>query len=221
MRKNTNRVRALAWTGIVMALGLVGWVAKTTFAQDPPQDKATTAAAADPATPPPSSLPDDLNVPTIKAPAPANSFVPSPPLLPESQPAAIASPNEPNQVSPRSSLEEIAAINDNSSGSRSAVAAPADPEKAALVFVAENQKLAESQLKNLRDEESMLKARLLKVQAGVRRWESLVQALKQSQESVAVVVPGVVRSWVESGPDRAPQHLEPVVPTTNPAVIPK
>jgi hypothetical protein len=90
-----------------------------------------------------------------------------------------------------------------------------------LVFVAENQKLAESQLRNLKDEESKLKSRLLKVQAGIKRWESLAQALKQSQESVAVVVPDVVRSRVETDPDTAPQHLEPVGPTSIPSFVPK
>jgi hypothetical protein len=91
-----------------------------------------------------------------------------------------------------------------------------DPEKAALVFVAENQKLAESQLGNLKDEESKLKARLLKVQAGIKRWESLVEALKQSQESVAVVAPRAPTSRVVS-----PAELEPVVPGSDPSIVPK
>ena len=85
-------------------------------------------------------------------------------------------------MSPRSSLEDIAAANDNSLGSRLATAVSPDPEKAALVFVAENQKLAESQLKNLKDEESKLNARLLKVQAGIKRWESLVEGLNKAKE---------------------------------------
>jgi hypothetical protein len=214
--KNTNRMPALAWAGVVATLCLAGWVAKTTLAQDPPQ-KTKTAAASELATTPP-SLPDDLDVPTIKAtePEPASSFVPSPPLVTESKPAALASPTEPNQVSPRSSLEDIAARNDNSAASRLAASAPADPEKAALVFVAENQKLAESQLKNLKDEESRLKTRLLKVQAGIKRWESLVEALKQSQGSVAVVAPRAPTSRIEPSPE-----FEPVFPGSNPLINPK
>jgi hypothetical protein len=223
MRNDTSRMPTLAWAGIAMVLVVVGWVAKTTVAQDRRQKPPPTAAVADPATPPP-SLSEDLDVPTIKAAEPSNIVVSSPNFLDISQSASPASPPEPNQVSPRSSLEEIAAANDNSAGSRSASSASsasADPETAALVFVAENQKLAESQLRNLKDEESKLKARLLKVQAGIKRWESLAQALKRSQESVAVIESGVVRSRVESGLDPEPQHLEPVVPTSIPAFVPK
>ena len=217
MRNDTSRMPTLAWAAIVMVLVVVGWVAKTTVAQDRRQKPPTTAAVADPATPP-LSLSEDLDVPNIKAGEPAR---PNLPIATESQPATPASPREPNQVSSRSSLEDIAAANDSSAGSTSASSASADPETAALVFVAENQKLAELQLRNLKDEEAKLKARLLKVQAGIKRWESLAQALKQSQESVAVVVPGVVRSRVESGPDPEPQHLEAVVPTSIPSFVPK
>ena len=119
-------------------------------------------------------------------------------------------------MSARSSLEEIAATGDGSGVSASTVTAPADPEKAALVFVAENQKLAESQLKNLKDEESKLNARLLKVQAGIKRWESLVEALKQSQGSIAVVAPRAPTSRIV-----APLEPEPVFPWSNPAINPR
>jgi len=201
----------LAWAVIVTALGLVGWVAKTTLAQGPGQRIPANAPAAEPVTAP--SLPADLNVPTVKAAVQA-----TPDLSPdfESKPAALASPIEPNQVSPRSSLEEISATNGGSAGSKSAASATTDPEKAALVFVAENQKLAESQLKNLKDEEAKLQARLLKVQAGIQRWESLVEALKQSQGSVAAATPKPPTSRIE-----APSDLEPVSGGSSSSVLPK
>jgi hypothetical protein len=116
-----------------------------------------------------------------------------------------------------SCLSIQAATNDNSADSASPASAAADPEKTALVFVAENQKLAESQLKSLKDEESMLKARLLKVQAGIRRWESLVEALKQSQESVAVAAPRAPTSRVDTDSDERPS----LFPESKPSVIPK
>jgi hypothetical protein len=56
-----------------------------------------------------------------------------------------------------------------------------DPEKTALTFAEDNQKQAEGQLKTLREEEAKLKSRLLKLEAGIKRWESVLVALKQSQ----------------------------------------
>ncbi len=62
-----------------------------------------------------------------------------------------------------------------------ATATVADPERAAFAFAEENQKQAETRLKALKEEEAKLKARLQKVESGIRRWESLLAALKQSQ----------------------------------------
>jgi hypothetical protein len=56
-----------------------------------------------------------------------------------------------------------------------------DPEKTVQAFVAQNRKVAEGQLKNLKGEAERLRARLKKVEAGIRRWESLVEALDQSE----------------------------------------
>jgi hypothetical protein len=55
-----------------------------------------------------------------------------------------------------------------------------DPETAVRSFVEHNQKVAETQLKNLGDEQAKLRARLQKVEAGIKRWEALVEALKMS-----------------------------------------
>ena len=214
MQKTTIRIAALARAAIVLAMGLFGWVANATRAQDPRQETPANTVAAKPARSVP-SRPEDLNVPNIKS-EPAISNLSNPPLAVETKPSPVEPSLEPNQVSPRSSLEEIAASNDTSAGLTSAASAIADPEKAALAFVAENQKLAESQLKNLRDEESKLKARLLKVQAGIKRWELLVEAFKQSEGSIAVAVPKAPTSRVDG-----PIELDPVSPRSDQLGIPK
>ena len=72
-----------------------------------------------------------------------------------------------------------------------------------MAFVEQNQKMAESQLKNLKDEEAKLRDRLRKVEAGIKRWESLLGALKQSQGSVAVASPGNSADWKQSRTGRA------------------
>jgi len=96
-----------------------------------------------------------------------------------------------------------------------------DPEKAALAFVEQNQKHAESQLKNLKNEEAKLRARLQKVQAGIRRWETLIGAFKQNQGSVVVVAPRAPTTRVEVGRDSEPHELEPVVPGPKSLGIPQ
>ena len=81
-----------------------------------------------------------------------------------------------------------------------------DPEKAAMVFVEQNEKMAESQLQNLRAEQAKLRARLLKVEAGIKRWDTLLGALKQSQGTVAVVSSSNPAGWKQTAPvdrDRA------------------
>jgi hypothetical protein len=55
-----------------------------------------------------------------------------------------------------------------------------DPEKNVRAFVEQNRKVAETQLKSLRDEAEKLRTRLQKVEAGIRRWETLLKALETS-----------------------------------------
>ena len=55
-----------------------------------------------------------------------------------------------------------------------------DPEKVANDFLEHNHKFAEAQLKALKEEAEKLKARLAKVEAGIKRWDRLLEALKQS-----------------------------------------
>ena len=84
-----------------------------------------------------------------------------------------------------------------------------------MAFVEQNQKLAESQLKNLKDEQAKLRARLQKVEGGIRRWETLVGALKQTQGSVVVASPANPAGWKQTVTvtrDDEPQDLDKVAP---------
>jgi anti-sigma-K factor RskA len=58
-----------------------------------------------------------------------------------------------------------------------------------LAFAQQNEKMAESAVKALKDEEAKLRARLEKVEAGIKRWENLLGALKQSQGDAEVPPP--------------------------------
>ena len=82
-----------------------------------------------------------------------------------------------------------------------------DPAKAAQDFVEQNQKVAETQLKNLRDEEAKLRSRLQKVEAAIKRWEALVSALNVSATAQTVVSGPVICTPQSYGP---PEVLDPI-----------
>ena len=79
-----------------------------------------------------------------------------------------------------------------------------DPEKNAQAFVERNRKQAEAQLKTLKDEAERLRARLRKVNSGIKRWEALLGALKQSETVSIVEAPPTLVT--------PPSRLEPVSP---------
>ena len=64
-----------------------------------------------------------------------------------------------------------------------------DPEKTVQAFVDQNRKVAEGQLKSLKGEAERLRARLQKVEAGIRRWESLLAALEKSEAAAKDLPP--------------------------------
>jgi hypothetical protein len=70
------------------------------------------------------------------------------------------------------------------------------------LLVAENRKLATSQLTNLNHEEGKLRARLQKVEAGTKGWEALLEALKHSQAATSIAEPPPAAARVE--PSAAP-----------------
>ncbi len=80
-----------------------------------------------------------------------------------------------------------------------------DPEKAAMALAERDANLAEAQLKSLRDEAAKLRHRLRRVEGGIKRWESLLGALRQSQ--------GVAPRMKPDDPP-APSLAVPVPPTS-------
>ena len=78
-----------------------------------------------------------------------------------------------------------------------------DPEKNARAFVEQNRKVAQDELKKLKDEAERLRTRLGKVEAGIRRWEALLAALENSEKPVERV------AFDRPLPDAGPTELEP------------
>jgi hypothetical protein len=73
-----------------------------------------------------------------------------------------------------------------------------DPDAEARSFVERNRREAQEQLKALREEAAVLKGRLARVENGIRRWESLADAMERSaQDKTAAAIgddPRAVRS---------------------------
>jgi hypothetical protein len=201
------RASKVVCVAVFAALCLIGWVAEATLAQDPPTPSAPSPV---PDAPPASdSVPQDPVSGDAAAPA---GTAPAPPPLAELTPASPGF--EPTAI--RKSKEAVVAPAAASADGQLSVSDPDDPEKAAILFVETNRQLAESQLKNLKDEEAKLRTRLQKVEAGIKRWETLLGALKQSEGSgVAVFVPGNPAGWKQTVPidrDEVPQNLSPAGP---------
>ncbi len=149
MKSNSRLGPRLVLAGVALGVCGIGWVTRSSLAQDPPVPRADSARAdgrtlGDKVL----SAPSPVELRESAAATPFDAVAPT-------FPADLANPTSPI----------------------------ADPEKAALAFAEENQKQAETQLKALKEEEAKLKARLQKVESGIRRWESLLTALKQSQGS--------------------------------------
>jgi hypothetical protein len=148
----------LAVAVVLAGLIGIGWMVRSTWAQD----------LLKPATPAPLELPP---------PSPSEGQVPGTPVPNLADSPAI--PGSPAQPIPAAALPEPTEL--LPSGQPAAPGAIEDPEKIVQAFVAQNRKVAESQLKNLKSEAERLRARLQKVEAGVKRWESLLAALDQSE----------------------------------------
>ena len=192
----SKKVPKLACVAAFAAVCVIGWVTEATLAQDPAEtpgsfpspDKDAAAPAPFQGRPSPSPEPAKL---LVGSESPASPHEP-PVGLPSAE-TALAAPTPKAELlasgaksAPESPIE-LSPIND-----------PDDPEKAAMAFVEQNQKLAESQLKNLKDEQAKLRARLQKVEGGIKRWEALVGALKQSQGSVVVASPANPAGWKQT-----------------------
>jgi hypothetical protein len=93
-----------------------------------------------------------------------------------------------------------------------------DPEKNVQAFVEQNRKVAETQLKNLRDEAEKLRARLQKVEAGIRRWDTLLTALQASEVAPEQLepIPQARRGFNAAAVPRPPAGEEPASPRSDP-----
>jgi hypothetical protein len=208
----STRGAIVARTAFFAAICLVGWAARASLGQDPGKEPAAPALAAPDsipqAKPTSDQVPPDVNAAPAGLPggSPSDTLPPMPPTetLPKPEPSASKPP------APAMDPELAAAPADHRS-----ISDQDDPEKAAVAFVEQNQKMAESQLKNLIAEQTRLRERLQKVDAGIKRWETLLSALKQSQGSVANAIPGNSAVWKQSAPagrEEVPQDLSPVDP---------
>lgn len=180
----TRIVRFIGIVGLIGWFGMVGWVAKTTQAQNGGAVPPPVAPVGDIKDAPPPSV--DAQPSKLKSPAPpiqtdekrtgpapsANATkpfesAPSPYGLDETLPPA-----------PKDSLRPIA-----STSTTTAATPPDDPEQSAQAFMERSRKEAEAHLKDLSTEAAQLRARLAKLESGIKRWQSLVNALKGTQAS--------------------------------------
>jgi hypothetical protein len=189
MRSVSRISYSFAVAALITAAGLIGWVARNTSADNLPRQPVIRAMpptheilelAQAPAEPVPAQLVPAQSTPAVTEPSdiPATAAEPPKPdgpqnskaSTPEFQPGTVLSPDDGPSPAPVAAAAPNPSAADNE-----------DPEKAVQSFVDQNQKVAETQLKNLRDEEAKLRARLQKVEAGIKRWEVLVEALKVSK----------------------------------------
>jgi hypothetical protein len=179
MMTPTRILRFIGIAGLVGWLGMVGWVAKITRAQNsgqaepltPPPPVASKVSANEPAPPP--IVPDRVAAP---APAPsADSAVPKPgdpapsPMVERGAPTSLQEgAPEPAAAPPSAPPEDQPASSE-------------DPGQSAQSFVERNQKEAEEHLKALTAEAELLRARLARLESGIKNWQSLVSALKTAR----------------------------------------
>ncbi len=211
----TRIARGLGILGVIafMAMATGSSIATSNLQDDPAAALAPAFPAGldDPA-PAPATLdpapPDAAPAPT--APEPLKDLPPAPaePALkldippapataphPAAAPAAIDEPAA-NPLPPAREREPIATP-EPAPAARPRSSAD-DPDAKARSFVERNRKEADEQLKALREEAAQLRARLGRVEAGIRRWESLAEALDRSSEDRAAVrTPADVRGRSE------------------------
>ncbi|APW62426.1 hypothetical protein [Paludisphaera borealis] len=75
-----------------------------------------------------------------------------------------------------------------------------DPDSQARSFVERNRKEAEAQLKALNTEAAQLRARLSKIESGIRRWQALADAMEKSEDAAASVGSGETLETLEPLP---------------------
>jgi hypothetical protein len=160
----------LILAGILGSLTLIVWVGPNTLAHNTPQE------------------------PALQSSAPAEKSVPRPEEPRTTKPAEFAKPESSATQAKEDAVPIIPPPVEIVSGHPSeAPGASDDPEKSALAFLEQNRKVAQDQLKGLKDEAEKLRSRLQKVEAGIKRWESLLEALKRSEDG------GAAKAWGHPG----------------------
>ncbi len=193
-------VRMIGIAGLVGWMGMVGWVAKTTQAQNGGQNP--------PALPPADTKPEDLTKAAPETPKARSNDAPAPlPVAPDSAASSAPDPS-PNPPPPLPPVGKHHAAKEESLSTSPALGIPAptqqasaasepaglrtlpesqtapsidDPEQLAQSFVERNQKEAEDHLRALTAEAQQLRARLAKLESGIKKWQCLVSALKSSE----------------------------------------
>ncbi len=165
----------LALCCVVSGLCLVGWAGRISIAQSGSQDSPPPARKAEePKAAVPEAKPEvPKGEPGVPLPAPVSADalqLPRETDGPASEPALkLVDPPAPAPVVVGPDHSPLEAE---------------DPEKVASDFLEHNHKFADAQLKALKEEAEKLKARLAKVEAGIKRWDRLLEALKQSGATV-------------------------------------
>ncbi len=220
MMTPTRIVRMIGIAGVIGWMGMVGWVAKTTQAQNPGQNP--------PALPPVATKPDAQTKSEPGTPKAQSNDVPaSLPVAPEADLSRNPPPPLPAEVKPHAAREESLSpppALGNPAPAQQASAAPEpaairavpesqpavstdDPEQSAQSFVERSQKEAEDHLRALTAEAQQLRARLAKLESGIKKWQCLVSALKSSE---GVQVPIVTTANPPGAEDAG--DLEPIKP---------
>src|SRR5208282_772265 len=207
MMTPTRIVRMIGIAGLVGWMGMVGWVARTTQAQNGGQNP--------PALPPAATKPDDRPQAGSETPKARSNDAPEPlPVAPDSA-ASLASEKSPppplpvipphlepaESPSPPAVPRRLPALTENQPEPSSD-----DPEQSAQSFVERNQKEAEDHLRALTAEAQQLRARLAKLESGIKKWQCLVSALKAS-EGQSLITTANAPAAEEAG------DLEPIKPS--------
>ena len=156
---------------VVCGLCLVGWAGRFSIAQSGGQDSPPPAAK--PEEPKAAILGAKPEVPRAESAAPIPAPVSGEALQLPHEPGALASEPALKPVDPPAPAPVVV-------GPDHSPLEAEDPEKVASDFLEHNHKFAEAQLKALKEEAEKLKARLAKVEGGIKRWDRLLEALKQS-----------------------------------------
>lgn len=208
-------VRLVGIAALLGWLAMVSWMAKTTLAQNGAQ-----------APQPPQSLP----APALPRAEQASANAP-PPIAAEAAkataaeplatPANLPPPAIPSDVTPSFSTAADSRTAPNPTLASEPAASPGDdPEKSAQSFVERNQKEAEAHLKALTAEADQLRARLARLESGIKRWQVLVNALRSAQGVATADDPSALEPVPQASPGGPRGDKKVKWASANPATTP-